>query len=491
MMNNNLAIKVENLSKMYLIGAYDPYLQLRKYTIHNLQYAKAKFLKQPLPPQQLDFPEENILWALKDVSFEVEKGERIGIIGRNGAGKSTLLKILSRITKPTSGYAEIYGRLGALLEVGTGFHPELSGRENIYLNATILGLSKEEINNRFDEIVSFAEINRFIDTPMKHYSSGMYARLAFSVAAHLDPDILVIDEVLSVGDAAFQKKSLGKMEKAAKDGRTLILVSHSVATVMSFCTRCIWLDQGKLVDDGLTMDVTTHYQDSLSLKHYLPINSGPSNGNGEIGKATEVPVKGQISGLDVVNQQYSNFIPLEINDSTNLVLEDGDGLSAGPRYGNGMGRFTSMSLLPLDENGNPQPVLRVGYDLKIDLVIHANEDFEDANPSLIIYDLNGYRLVDVNTAINGEYLDMQAGQEAKISFYLKNVLLKPSLYQMGLWLGRRNRDNLDGMTYVTQIIVEDNPKRIKHFQVFPGPYQCDFSHSMNISALEQPVTKTD
>src|SRR5581483_8501340 len=185
-------------------------------------------------------------WALKDVSFEVKVGEALGIIGRNGAGKSTLLKILSRITRPTTGYADVYGRVGSLLEVGTGFHPELTGRENIYLNGAILGMTRRDIQRRFDEIVAFAEVENFLDTPVKRYSSGMYMRLAFAVAAHLEPEILVVDEVLAVGDAEFQKKCLGKMGDVAKEGRTVLFVSHNMNAVEHLCQRVLLFQSGRL-----------------------------------------------------------------------------------------------------------------------------------------------------------------------------------------------------------------------------------------------------
>lgn len=192
----------------------------------------------------------NTFWALQDVSFEVKAGEVMGIIGRNGAGKTTLLKLLSRITEPTNGYADVHGRVGSLLEVGTGFHPELSGRENIFLNGAILGMRRTEIERKFDEIVAFAEVERFIDTPVKHYSSGMYMRLAFAVAAHLEPEILLVDEVLAVGDAAFQKKCLGKMGEITKEGRTVLFVSHNMGAVRSLCNKGLVLSEGKLIESG-------------------------------------------------------------------------------------------------------------------------------------------------------------------------------------------------------------------------------------------------
>lgn len=206
---------------------------------------------------------ETMMWALKDVSFEVKQGEVLGIIGRNGAGKSTLLKILSRITEPTRGRVEIYGRVGSLLEIGTGFHPELTGRENIYLSGAVLGMRRSEITQRFDAIVAFAEVEQFVDTPVKRYSSGMYMRLAFAVAAHLEPEILLVDEVLAVGDAAFQKKCLGKMQDVADTGRTVLFVSHQMATIQALCQRTLLLDQGTITANGPTEPVIQQYLQSV------------------------------------------------------------------------------------------------------------------------------------------------------------------------------------------------------------------------------------
>lgn len=216
-------------------------------------------------------------WALRDVSFDVGAGEVVGIVGRNGAGKSTLLKILSRITEPTAGRVTLMGRVASLLEVGTGFHPELTGRENIFLNGAILGMTRCEIRRKFDSIVAFAEVDRFLDTPVKRYSSGMYVRLAFAVAAHIDPDILVIDEVLAVGDAEFQKKSLGKMHEASRGGRTVLFVSHNMAAVQALCTRAVWLDGGRIAAAGATVDVLASYlQGVQSVEHGLraPVPAG-------------------------------------------------------------------------------------------------------------------------------------------------------------------------------------------------------------------------
>lgn len=240
------ALRVQNISKEYRISGF------------TAQYRTIRDVLVGLVKRQAPRPQETF-WALKDVSFDVERGEVLGIIGRNGAGKSTLLKILSRITTPTSGRAEVYGRIGALLEVGTGFHSELTGRENIYLNGAILGMKRQEISRKFDEIVSFAEVEKFIDTAVKHYSSGMYLRLAFAVAAHLEPEILIVDEVLAVGDANFQRKCLGKMNDVASEGRTVLFVSHNIPTLMRLCRTGLLLDKGNVIMRGDIQAVVEKY----------------------------------------------------------------------------------------------------------------------------------------------------------------------------------------------------------------------------------------
>ncbi len=245
-------ITVRSLSKHYRLGA-----TVRHDTLRDLlMYRFGNFFKSRAPE---DSGENKGFWALKDVSFEVEEGEVLGIIGKNGAGKSTLLKILSRITRPTRGEARIKGRIGSLLEVGTGFHPELTGRENIFLSGAILGMKKEEIRRNFDEIVDFAEIEKFLDTPVKRYSSGMYVRLGFAVAAHLEPEILLVDEVLAVGDAQFQKKCLGKMGDISRVGRTILFISHNMIAVQNLCNRCIFLSDGKIEDTGDSQSVISKY----------------------------------------------------------------------------------------------------------------------------------------------------------------------------------------------------------------------------------------
>jgi lipopolysaccharide transport system ATP-binding protein len=255
---SDTVIKVENLGKKYILG----HQREERYTTLRDSIANgAKGLLKPFKrgKSQGAKPNSEEFWALKDVSFEIKQGDRVGIVGRNGAGKSTLLKILSRITEPTKGSIRIKGRVASLLEVGTGFHPELTGRENISLNGAILGMSKADIVRKFDEIVAFAEVEKFLDTPVKRYSSGMYVRLAFSVAAHLEPEILIVDEVLAVGDAQFQKKCLGKMEDVGKEGRTVLFVSHNMATVTTLCQRGIWLVNGGVNLDASAELVTSKY----------------------------------------------------------------------------------------------------------------------------------------------------------------------------------------------------------------------------------------
>ena len=262
---SNPIIKVNNLSKRYRIGAAEQgYKTFREAIMDGIRAPVRNLARLRSLTKFKDSYEEDVIWALKEVSFEVNKGEVLGIIGKNGAGKTTILKILSRITEPTSGFAEIRGRISSLLEVGTGFHPELTGRENIFLNGAILGMRKREIERKFAEIVSFSEIEKYIDTPIKRYSSGMQVRLAFAVAAHLEPEILLIDEVLAVGDIAFQKKCLGKMEDVAKGGRTVLFVSHNMGMINSLCERCILLESGRIVQDGETSLVISKYLSNIS-----------------------------------------------------------------------------------------------------------------------------------------------------------------------------------------------------------------------------------
>lgn len=269
-MSDYSAIQVSGLGKQYVLGGAERGDESFREMLTGALMAPFRRLRR----LQGERAEEDSFWALKDVNFQINPGEVVGIIGRNGAGKSTLLKILSRITDPTEGRIEIRGRVSSLLEVGTGFHPELTGRENIFLNGAILGMRRREILDKFDEIVAFAEVERFLDTPVKRYSSGMYVRLAFAVAAHLEPEILIVDEVLAVGDAAFQKKCLGKMQDVGNEGRTVLFVSHNMGAVRNLCSRAICLQQGSVVMEGEVEPVIDHYMggDASGAHLYLAQN---------------------------------------------------------------------------------------------------------------------------------------------------------------------------------------------------------------------------
>jgi lipopolysaccharide transport system ATP-binding protein len=315
------------LGKKYVIGhqtAKGQYMTFRDVLVQNARsyWHKVKDLAQGKPVLQGDTQEE--VWALKDVSFEIKRGEAVGIIGRNGAGKSTLLKILSRITEPSAGRVTIRGRVASLLEVGTGFHPELTGRENIYLNGAILGMTRAEIKRKFDEIVAFAEVEKFLDTPVKRYSSGMYVRLAFAVAAHLEPEILIVDEVLAVGDAAFQRKCLGKMGEVSRDGRTVLFVSHNMPAVTRLCQRGVLLDKGEIEMDGDVQSVAMRYLNSglgtSAEKTWQTPDSAPGDGVARL-KAVRIVQGGKT--VDTVDIRYPLIFEVEYwnlkNDARLLV----------------------------------------------------------------------------------------------------------------------------------------------------------------------------
>ena len=316
------SVTVENISKKYDIGK----LQMDT----NFREALVRFVKNSFSRNRENKVE---IWALKDVSFSVKQGEIVGLIGRNGAGKSTLLKILSKITYPTSGRMNIQGRVGSLLEVGTGFHEELTGRENVYLNGSILGMTKKEVKSKLDDIVSFADVEKFMETPIKHYSSGMRLRLGFSVAAHLDTDVLFVDEVLAVGDAAFQAKCMEKMKELRDSGRTLIVVSHTMETVQNLCPRALWIDNGKLVQDGRTEDI---------IKSYMGVIRGKWSADF---KKSEFSVLEQQSGFDLTN------VP--------------------KREGSGDIRYTGIEFL--DPDRHPIKSIRSGDRLKVRLYYQVNE----------------------------------------------------------------------------------------------------------------------
>ncbi|NVJ47330.1 MAG: ATP-binding cassette domain-containing protein [Cytophagia bacterium] len=312
---NNGVIKVENLSKRYRLGLKEKQSDTLLGQIGQVIRSPLDNLKRLRDLNRFDEEVESVFWALKDVSFEVKEGEVLGIIGKNGAGKSTLLKILSQITEPTSGKIEIHGRVASLLEVGTGFHPELSGRENIYMNGTILGMTRREIDSKLDEIIDFSGVEKFIDTPVKFYSSGMKVRLGFSVAAHLDPEILIIDEVLAVGDYEFQKKCLGKVEDISKNqGRTVLFVSHNMAAVQNLCSEAIFLEEGKVVSRGATDEIIDLYLNSAT--NYL-------NSHWEV-KPTSIEKKFEFLRVNslIKGKQPNHSLELEIQYISHFNHED-------------------------------------------------------------------------------------------------------------------------------------------------------------------------
>jgi lipopolysaccharide transport system ATP-binding protein len=319
-------IKVENLGKRYRIGK-------QRDSLPTLRDALSSTFRAPLRGLRGRFNNDSIIWALRNVSFEVRPGEVVGFIGANGAGKSTLFKLLSRVTEPTEGRAELYGKVNSLLEVGTGFHPELTGRENVYLNGSILGMSKAEITRKFDEIVAFAEIDKFLDTPVKRYSSGMYMRLAFAVAAHLEPEILMVDEVLAVGDASFQKKCLGKLGDVATEGRTVLFISHNLSAVQTLCDRVLWINNGKLEEAAETVTTVSHY-----------LRAGKALANERVWNE-EPPGNEKVRILRVCARAANGAPTDEINIQTRLKLEvDYWNVEPGSRI--------SVSLHILSEQGN-------------------------------------------------------------------------------------------------------------------------------------------
>jgi len=371
-------ITVENLAKSYLLShqSQQPYAGLRDVLSEGAKWLGGKVLHPLGGRSGAERTSQEEFWALKEVSFEVKQGERVGIVGRNGAGKSTLLKILSRITEPSAGSARIRGRVASLLEVGTGFHPELTGRENIFLNGAILGMSRAEIKCKFDQIVDFAEIERFLDTPVKRYSSGMYVRLAFAVAAHLEPEILIVDEVLAVGDQQFQKKCLGRMEEAGKQGRTVLFVSHNMAAVENLCQTGIVLDQGGVVFNGKITEAVKSYLNTFS----------PNTG-----------------GSDLAAREN--------------------------RQGNGQVRITDLTIV--DSSGNRNIPFQIGAELFFHISYQAQGAVK--NPHLIIgvYDLMNVGVTRFDTEIAGS-LPASLPASGCITCSTKGVPLVPGRYQLNL-----------------------------------------------------------
>jgi lipopolysaccharide transport system ATP-binding protein len=362
---SELAIRVEGLGKQYRVGSRGSgprYKSLRD-SLAALAAAPARAATRLLSGNRVEPSKQgDTFWAIRNVSLEIGCGEVVGIIGRNGAGKSTLLKILSRITEPSTGLAELYGRVGSLLEVGTGFHPELTGKENIFLNGAILGMKRLEIQNKFDEIVSFAEVDRFLDTPVKFYSSGMQTRLAFSVAAHLEPEILVVDEVLAVGDLGFQQKCLGKMGAVAQSGRTVLFVSHQLNQVRRLCTRAIWLDAGGICQDGAPARVVSEYEASFQRRHSPTSTNGNHTAVGFVGWEFPDHTEGQTHTLNHFGRLTVRFwlqVPRPIHNwhhGITLLNQDGQ-LLWGTATG---GTHLAAGLYAIDYS-LPSLPLRPGY----------------------------------------------------------------------------------------------------------------------------------
>ena len=385
----DIAIRVQSISKQYRIGGkLDEHKTLRESLTQGFT-GVFRLLSSVARGRPVAAAKETI-WALKDVSFEVKRGEVVGIVGRNGAGKSTLLKILSRITEPTEGYAEVSGRVGSLLEVGTGFHPELTGRENIYLNSAILGMRRREIERKFDEIVAFAEIEKFIDTPVKRYSSGMYVRLAFAVAAHLGAEILFVDEVLAVGDAAFQKKCLGKMGDVASEGRTVLFVSHNLASIQGLCEKCILLEEGRMVRSGETRGVIDYYLQTLT----------PA--------LTE-----STSGAFDLSQRKNDYTP---------------------------GVLMVQKVCLRDQKGNLQNQFRMGERFQTEILVEGISRIENCVIGLTIKTKDDFWVGSLNTAMGGFHLEESSNETQKlVSCEIDELPLNPGRYVLAVSVVRARR----------------------------------------------------
>jgi ABC-type polysaccharide/polyol phosphate transport system ATPase subunit len=366
--------------------------------------------------------EADVLWALRDVSLEVAHGEVLGLIGRNGAGKSTLLKILSRITYPSGGYAEIRGRVGSLLEVGTGFHPELTGRDNVYLNGSILGMDRRHIDRMFDAIVEFAGVERFIDTPVKRYSSGMYLRLAFAIAAHLEPDVLIVDEVLAVGDAEFQQKCLGRMDEAAREGRTVLFVSHNVGAIQRLCTRSVLLEEGRVVADGATTDVVIRY-----------LASG----------GAESPPAGWVD------------------------------LSQARRSGSGVARFLETRYSSRDHTVDFRPY--PGGPLEVSVRVRATTVVPRVKLGLTLRDAYGATLMSISTTASGSRASLPEGTSMWV-FRISSLALRPGAYQLDLWVGDSFviHDHLQPALQLEVFDRQERPWGPQYFPRYDGPVFCEY-----------------
>ena len=420
---SDTVISVENLGKKYVIGhqMQGEYATLRDQLTNGAKSLGRRLFKFYNGSNRGSNQEE--FWALNDVSFEIKQGDRVGIIGRNGAGKSTLLKILSRITEPTTGEVAINGRVASLLEVGTGFHPELTGRENVYLNGAILGMSKVEIKRKFDEIVDFAEVEKFLDTPVKRYSSGMYVRLAFAVAAHLEPEILIVDEVLAVGDIQFQKKCLGKMQDVSKNqGRTVLFVSHNMEAIQRLCSHCLMLERGQLSAQGDTASIIQRY---ISNNFY---QTSPNNW-------------------------------IDVSDAI--------------RTGTGEARFVEVQYSSLNESVGLQPYSNGALEFL--LAIESDSSRVVGSLAVIIYNKSGTKLVNADTLSIGQVISLQKGRNI-VRLRLKQLHLNPEIYVLGFWLADPlGGEVFDFIEYGCEIeVVNLEAEGFGMRPPFDGLVTCDF-----------------
>jgi lipopolysaccharide transport system ATP-binding protein len=419
---SDLVIRIENLGKKYLI---DRQQQQHYSTLRDTLTGGIQNLFKPLVDRQFKMDrtaKREEFWALKDLSLEIKQGDRVGIIGRNGAGKSTLLKILSRITDPTCGSIHIKGKVASLLEVGTGFHPELTGRENIFLNGAVLGMTKLDIGRKFDEIVDFAEVAQFLDTPVKRYSSGMYVRLAFAVAAHLEPDILIVDEVLAVGDSQFQKKCLGKMQDISQgQGRTVLFVSHSMDAVQRLCSQCIMLDRGQLVDYGSTDRIVPLY----------------------------------------LTGNFERAAPCEWIDLSNLDKRISK-----------TARFVKISYSSLDRSVLFQPYADGPLEFLLDIEADLSQSI--GSLAVTIYSRSRTMLVNADIILSGQTVLLRKGLN-RFQLKIESLHLTPGIYLVGLWMSKAGtEEHLDYLESALEIEVVSTLSNTMGMSYY-GAVTCDFS----------------
>lgn len=414
----DLAIKVDNLSKSYRLGTIGTGTLSKDIERRLARLFGKEDTYNVISESKIEDSEKELIWSLKDINLEISKGQTVGVIGGNGAGKSTFLKVLSNITSPTTGSIKFNGRIASLLEVGTGFHPELTGKENIYLNGAILGMRKYEIDSKLDEILSFSGVEKYIDTPVKRYSSGMYVRLAFSVAAHLESEILIVDEVLAVGDADFQKKCLTKMNLISSgEGKTVLFVSHNLDSVMNLCNKALYLKLGRNEFFG---DV-------------------------------------QIGVDKYCNQGVEKF--------NNSKVE----LQNSKHFGNSRLKFISLNIRPKTNKRN----IYSGDDLIIDVDIIANDSVENPIITAVIYSTLGLKIAEFNNRILGSNLSFLKNEKYTVSYSIENLLIPSGEYLIGLWAGIPNED-MDGIEFATKITILNNSHLISSIYKYQGIYQPKF-----------------